>query len=138
MNQTAIFWPMIAQVALVYGVYGLISIRRRAAVRSGEAKASQFRENTVEPASSLYVKNNLTNQFELPVLFFAACLAVHGLGATTGFTLALAWLFVASRYVHAFVHVTTNRIRFRQPAFTLGYLLLGVLWATIAWRLIAG
>ena len=32
MNPTAIFWPMLAQVALVYGIYYLISKRRIEAV----------------------------------------------------------------------------------------------------------
>ena len=138
MNQTAIFWPMIAQVALTYGVYALISIRRKAAIRAGQASVSQFRENQNEPASSLFVRNNLANQFELPVLFFAACLTVHALGATGTATVAIAWLFVASRYVHAAIHVTTNRIRHRQPAFVVGYLALAAMWAIIAWRLAAG
>lgn len=138
MNQTAIFWPMIAQVALIYGVYALISIRRKAAIRAGQASVSQFRENQNEPASSLFVRNNLANQFELPVLFFAACLTVHALGATTMATLALAWAFVASRYIHAAIHITTNRIRYRQPAFVVGYVTLAAIWAIIAWRLITG
>lgn len=138
MNQAAIFWPMIAQVALTYGVYALISIRRKAAVRAGQASVSQFRENQNEPASSLFVRNNLANQFELPVLFYAGCLTVHALGATTAATLALAWVFVVSRYVHAAVHVTTNRIRHRQPAFVVGYVALAAIWAIIVWRLAAG
>ena len=138
MNQTAIFWPMIAQVALIYGVYALISIRRKAAIRAGQASVSQFRENQNEPASSLFVRNNLANQFELPVLFFAACLTVHALGATTMATVALAWVFVASRYIHAAIHVTSNRIRYRQPAFVVGYVTLAAIWAIIVWRLAAG
>jgi hypothetical protein len=137
-NQTAIFWPMIAQVALIYGVYALISIRRKAAIRVGQASVSQFRENQNEPASSLFVRNNLANQFELPVLFFAACLTVHALGATTMATVALAWVFVASRYIHAAIHITTNRIRYRQPAFVVGYVALAAIWAIIVWRLTTG
>ena len=39
MNQTAIFWPMLTHVALVYAVYALISRRRIAAVKAGDDKA---------------------------------------------------------------------------------------------------
>lgn len=138
MNQTAIFWPMIAQVALIYGVYVLIGARRKAAVRTGQASVSQFRENQNEPPSSLFVRNNLANQFELPVLFFAACLTVHAIQATTTTTVILACIFVLSRYVHAAIHVTTNRIRYRQPTFVVGYLALAAIWAIIAWRLATG
>lgn len=132
MNQTAIFWPMILQVVLIYGVYGLISVRRRAAVRAGSVKISQFRENQNEPLESLFVRNNLANQFELPVLFFAVCLAIHATAGTSYLTVTLAWFFVLSRFVHAYIHVTSNRVRYRQPAFTFGYLVLLALWIVFA------
>lgn len=132
MNQTAIFWPMIAHVALVFGIYFLIFLRRKAAVQSGSARISQFRENTDEPAESLFVRNNLANQFELPVLFHVVCLALYAVGAAGLFAVVLAWLFVVSRYIHAFIHVTSNRIRYRQPAFSAGFLVLALMWAWLA------
>jgi hypothetical protein len=136
MNQTAIFWPMLAQVLLVYGVYVLIFFRRRQAIRAGSVKVSQFRENRDEPPESLFARNNLTNQFELPVLFYAACLGLFVTGGAGTLALTLAWLFVASRYVHAYIHTTSNRIRFRQPAFTAGYLALGLMWIWFALHLL--
>jgi hypothetical protein len=137
MNQTAIIWPMIAHVVLVYSIYVLIARRRRAAVRAGSAKPSQFRENVVEPPESQYVRNNLANQFELPVLFHSGCLALYVTGGAGLVAVILAWLFVASRYVHAVIHVTTNRIRHRQPVFSLGYLALGAMWLWLALHLLA-
>ena len=128
MSQTAIFWPMIMQTVLIYGVYILIGLRRRDALKAGSTKASQFRENLNEPPESLFVRNNLANQFELPVLFYAACLALHAVGGADPVAVVLAWLFVISRYVHAWIHVTTNRIRHRRPAFTAGFVLLALMW----------
>jgi hypothetical protein len=132
MDANAIFWPMIAHVALVYGVYALMALRRKRAVETGSAKISQFRENRDEPAESLFVRNNLANQFELPVLFHLCCLAIHASGGVGTVVVVLAWIFVVSRYVHAAVHVTTNRIRHRQPAFIAGFLSLGAMWAALA------
>ena len=136
MMQTAILWPMIAQVALVVILYALLGMRRSAAVKAGNAKVSQFRENLNEPAESLFARNSLANQFELPVLFYAVSLALHVTGGAGIWAVVLAWLFVASRYVHAFIHVTSNRIRFRQPAFTAGFAVLVVLWAMLAAHLL--
>ena len=136
MNQTAIFWPMLTHVALVYAVYALISRRRIAAVKAGSAQSSQFRENQIEPPESLFVRNNLTNQFELPVLFYAACLSLFVTGGVSAITVALAWLFALSRIVHAYVHVTSNRIRYRRPIFTLGYFLLAGMWIALVVALI--
>lgn len=128
MNQTLIFWPMMAQVLLVYIVYGVVSRKRIAAVREGRAKAAQFRDNIDEPPESLWARNNLANQFELPTLFHVVCLALFVTGGVTMLTLILAWLFVASRYIHSWVHITTNRLRHRRPIFLLGYMILGAIW----------
>lgn len=132
MNQTAILWPMILQVALIYAIYFLMFLRRKAAVQAGSVKVSDFRENRNEPPESLFVRNSLANQFELPVLFFAVCLALYVTNGASVVTVALAWVFAISRVVHAAIHVTSNRIRYRQPAFTLGFLVLLALWALFA------
>jgi hypothetical protein len=132
MNQTAILWPMIGHVALVFAVYVLLGMRRRQAVLAGEAKISGFRENQNEPPTSLFARNNLENQFELPVLFHAVCLALAVAGAVSALAVMLAWAFVASRVVHTVIHVTSNRIRFRQPAFLAGFVLLGGMWLLLA------
>lgn len=132
MNQTAIFWPMLAHVALIYGVYFLISRRRIQAISAGSAKAAQFRENQVEPSESLFVRNNLANQFELPMLFYPLCVSLYVTDGVNLFTVILAWLFVASRYIHAWIHTTTNRIRHRRPSFIIGWLVMGVLWCALA------
>ncbi|RVA86406.1 hypothetical protein EN925_24555, partial [Mesorhizobium sp. M7A.F.Ca.US.006.04.2.1] len=70
MNQTTIFWPVLAHVLLIYIVYCILGRRRYGAIRSGEAKPAQFKVRSTEPASSVTVAANLTNQFELPVLFY--------------------------------------------------------------------
>ena len=135
MTQTAILWPMIAHVALVYAVYVLLGLRRRQAVMAGEAKISAFRENQNEPPLSLFARSNLENQFELPMLFHVACLALFVSGAVGMVAVALAWLFIASRVVHTIIHVSSNRIRYRQPAFLAGFLLLGGMWVLLAIQL---
>ena len=137
MDQTAIFWPMIAHVALVYAVYGLMFLRRRQAVAAGSVRVSQFRENQSEPPESLFVRNNLVNQFELPVLFHACCLALYAADGAGTVAVVLAWIFILSRYVHAFIHVTSNRIRYRQPAFSVGFAVLGLMWALLAFHLVS-
>ena len=132
MNQTAIFWPMIMQTVLIYGIYALMAVRRRNAVKAGSTTVSQFRENRNEPPESLFVRNNLANQFELPTRFYAACLGLYAVTAADLVAVVLAWLFVISRYVHAWIHVTSNRIRYRQPAFTAGFVILALMWLWLA------
>lgn len=135
MSPTAIFWPMLAHVLLVYIVYLMLAVRRRATVSSGEARPAQFKLRGSEPESSATVSNNLMNQFELPVLFHMLCLALFVTGGVSVVTVTLAWLFIALRYVHAWVHLTSNRLRLRSPVFRLGAAVLGVAWIWFALHL---
>ncbi|RWB09029.1 MAG: hypothetical protein EOQ39_03780 [Mesorhizobium sp.] len=130
MNQTTIFWPVLAHVLLIYIVYCVLGRRRYGAIRSGEAKAGQFKLRSAEPASSVTVAANLTNQFELPVLFYVLCLTLHLTNGVNYLTLSLMWVFVASRYFHAWIHLTSNNLLLRSRSFFVSavILLLGWIW----------
>lgn len=133
MNQTTIFWPMLAHVLLIYIVYGVLGRRRYVAIKSGEAKVSQYKARSTEPASCVSVASNLSNQFELPVLFYALCLTLHVTDGVNYLTLALMWIFVASRYFHAWVHLTSNNLLLRSRSFFVGavIILLGWIWLAL-------
>ena len=136
MSNTAIFWPLIVQTALIYTIYVIMSRRRLAAVKRGEVDASAFRVPQVEPESSSTVVRNLVNQFELPFLFYVVCVVLYMVNGVNDATIVLAWAFVASRIAHSWVHITTNRVRQRRPLFIVGFLINGALWLWLAWKLI--
>lgn len=125
---TVMIWPMFAHAMLVFGLYFLLSRKRMGAIRAGRVQAEHFKENREEPLDSLLVHNNIKNQFELPVLFHVVCLALYVTTADNVVTAALGWAFVASRYVHSYVHITSNRLRHRRPIFIVGFFLLIALW----------
>lgn len=132
LSTNATLWPMIAHAALVFILYGLLSRKRVAAVRNGSAEAAQFRENREEPLASLLVHNNLKNQFELPILFYAASLALDASTADNIGTVILAWIFVIARYVHSYVHITSNRLRHRRPVWMVSFFALAAMWIWLA------
>ena len=136
MNQTTIFWPVLAQVLLVYIVYVVMGRRRFVAVKSGEAKVGQFKTRSTEPVSSVTVAANLCNQFELPVLFYVLCLTLHVTNGVNYLTLALMWIFVLTRYFHAWVHLTSNNLRLRSRSFFLGATVLALAWIWFALHLL--
>lgn len=131
MNQTLIFWPVIAQVLLTCVAYLVMSKRRIAAVKAGEARARDFRVPK-DPETSATAARNVVNQFELPVLFYVVCLAFHQVGAVDWIALALAWAFVAARIVHAYVHMTSNVVMLRRRLFIVGFAFVALLWAWFA------
>jgi hypothetical protein len=87
------------------------------------------------PEGEHRVANAVDNQFQLPVLFYAGCLLALWFGATL-LELLLAWAFVVTRYVHAYIHVTHNHVLRRFWAFFIGLLILCGLWLDLAVRLV--
>lgn len=132
MNQIAIFWPMLAQVLLIYVVYLVLGKRRFGPLIAGTVKPRAFINRGDEPTGSATASNNLMNQFELPVLFFVLCLSLYVTNAVNYLSLTLAWLFVVSRSVHAVVHLTHNKVGLRSALFATGYGILGISWILFA------
>lgn len=129
---TAMFWPMIAHAFLVFILYALLLHRRKNNTLTSKDAVAKYREKGEEGQASYLVNKNIANQFELPVLFHAICLLLYITDADNVVTVVLAWLFVISRYAHSYVHVTSNRLRYRAPLFGIGFALLVCLWAWLA------
>ena len=51
---------------------------------------------------------------------------------------ALAWLFVVLRIVHAAIHVTDNNVSLRGPAYILGVIVLAIMWANYMFDIVVG
>ena len=135
MASTAILWPLVLQTALIYIVYVLVSIKRKESVAAGEAKATDFRVPQTEAERSAVAIRNLSNQFELPVLFYVVCILFHITSGADIVVVVMAWTFVLSRFAHAYVHLSSNRIRHRRPLFIVGYAANAVLWIWFAIKL---
>src|SRR5262245_17490847 len=72
------------------------------------------------PDNEKRVSNAFDNQFQLPVLFYVG----GGISLVFGpiwFEVVVAWLFVATRVVHASVFAVTNNVNHRFLAYTAGY-----------------
>ena len=126
--------PMIAMAALTFGVGALLFFIRVRAVRSGAVKMKYFRTYNEGSSTELELKasQHFSNLFEIPVLFYAACLLgmilpVQGPGIT-----AAAWVFFAARVAHAIAHIGPNRIFPRMLSFFTGVFAAMAMWAMIA------
>ncbi len=129
---TAMFWPMIAHVFLVFALYALLLVRRQKYTFVDRDAVMRYKDSGEEARESRLVNRNIANQFELPVLFHIACLLLYITDADNIVTVVLAWIFVLTRYGHSFVHVTSNSLRYRAPLFGLGFAVLVALWGWLA------
>jgi hypothetical protein len=130
----AIFWPMAAQVAIVAAVWVRLGF-----VRIGEMKAKRIHPQAVATTRSasqvledVGTADNFRNLFEVPVLFFAVCLALAITDLVSPLQVALAWVFVAMRAVHSFIHTTYNKVMHRFMAFLVSTLCVFAMWIVFA------
>ena len=126
-----------AQVLLTLGILVWMGFERVPRVARGEIAVKDIAvERQGYPLRARLLSNNFDNQFQLPVLFYVAALLLLWSGGAGWVELVLAWLFVALRYGHAAVHVTTNRVYRRFFIYTAGLVVLAVLWVWLVVRLI--
>jgi hypothetical protein len=133
-NQVAILYPVFVQVLLTVVVYFLLLSARGRALRAagrqrGSGDIAMGRYPWPEDAEKR--AHNQRNQFELPVLFYAVTGFALVLGAADVTMVALAWAFVASRVVHAAIHIGPNKVRWRGPVFILGFLIVTAMWVKL-------
>jgi hypothetical protein len=120
---------MAAHVALSAFLYVLLTIARAPAVWGVGRRpdgSNPFAE--LEPRISA----NLSNQFEWPLFFYAACLLLIAQHAFDARQLVLAWIFVAGRVVHSGVQVFTRNIRLRGLVFTINFVAVLGMWICLA------
>jgi hypothetical protein len=96
--------PMAAHVALSAFLYVALTVARAPAVWGiGRLADDGNPFAKFEPRISA----NLSNQFEWPLFFHAACVLLLLQSGTNRLALALAWIFVAGRVVHSLVQILT-------------------------------
>lgn len=121
---------MFAMVMLTFGVGLIAFITRVKAVKSGKAKAGHFLlMNAKEyPESVIKTTRNFNLQFEIPVLFYIAGALFTALQLTDSVAIFLAWSFVIARVIHAFIHITYNRLLHRILSYWSAVLVAMGLW----------
>jgi hypothetical protein len=129
---TAILWPVFLQAFATIGLYVAMSRVRVAAVKAGKVDAKAFKYMEGEPEETRNYTRALANQFESPVLFYAACLIAYVTGTANIAVLALAWGYALAKLAHMVVHATSNRLRYRRPAFIAAFGFLVLLWVALA------
>ncbi|MFZ4607736.1 MAG: MAPEG family protein [Caulobacter sp.] len=134
MTQDSIFLPFLALGAMTFTVLALIPLRRFQAAAAGQVKPGDFAlgESANVPGHVALPNRNYMNLLELPVLFYAVCLALYVTGTVAAVPLALAWAYVGLRGAHSLVHLTTNAVMVRLTFFALSNAVLIALWVVFA------
>lgn len=140
MKQELILYPALFMALLTLGIGIALYRMRYLAVVQGDLNPAYFLYNRGAklPDYLARVEQNYSNQFELPVLLYAAVLLLYVSHSATIVQLGLLWGFVISRVVHSLIHIRMNRLLWRRNSFTVGFLMLLASWALLLIQLMAG
>jgi|SRR5688572_1191767 hypothetical protein len=136
MSFQAMLMPVFALVALTFALLFWMQILRLRAIRKGQVPAHSvaLREPNW-PARLTQISNAYHNQLETPLLFYVLILLAIITETADSILFILSWLFVGSRYAHAYIHLTSNRLPARASVFLVGAIGLALMWIIVAARL---
>ena len=121
MSPNLLLWPLTVHVLLTLVLFIWLSVVKARARRAGlvDLEVAAL-DNDAWPIEVRKVANNIRNQFQVPVLFYVVVFALIELSAVNLPAVVLAWLFVGSRFFHAYVHTTINVVPIRRGIFSFG------------------
>jgi hypothetical protein len=126
-------YPMAAMVLLTFIVLIAMFRSRVAAVKSGEVNAGFYKtyQEGSEPRRVAQFSRHLVNMFESPTLFYAACVVGIVIGQNASALIVLAWIYVALRAMHAYIHTGKNSLPPRIRAYFSSWLVLLGMWGVL-------
>jgi hypothetical protein len=139
MTIQAVLLPLFVEVTLTFVLLFWTGYLRTNALNTGAVATRDIalREPSW-PVRTAQVGNAYQNQLELPVLFYVLTILAWITRHADYLFVIMAWVFVALRLVHAYIHVTENDVRRRGLMFGLGAVVLALMWAIFMFRLLLG
>ena len=138
-DPSAILYPVFAMFALVLGVLARMQVVRFGAVGRGEMDGRYYRtyQGGEEPVAMRLVTRHFINLFEMPTLFYVVVVVAYVSHQVDIWMVGSAWTYVAARYAHSFVHLTSNDVMTRFRLYLGSCAVLAVMWISLLWRLVA-
>jgi hypothetical protein len=139
MSLQAVLLPLFVEVILTFALMLRMGALRDADYRSGAIKHADIALRQPKwPARTAQTAYSFSNQFELPVLFYVLTI-LEWVTRHAGYVfVVLAWIFVISRVLQAYIHVTSNNVTWRGRFYIVGALVLMVMWAIYIVEVLTG
>jgi hypothetical protein len=129
--------PVLVQIALTFALLFWSGYVRVGLTRRGEVKIRDIALRQANwPEQSTKISNSFHNQLELPILFYVLVAFALLTRKADLLFVVLSWIFVLSRLLHAYIHVTTNRVSRRFLMYTVGSATLLLMWVIFAIRIL--
>jgi hypothetical protein len=139
MSLQAVLLPLFVEVILTFVLMLQMGALRRADYSSGAVKADDIALREPRwPQRTTQAANAFSNQFELPVLFYVLTILAWVTRHAGIVFVVLAWIFVICRVLQAYVHVTSNVVRYRGLFYSIGAVVLMIMWALYIIEVLTG
>ncbi len=137
-------------LSILYPVIGMVFLTMLVATRMYTHRVSFMKKNRIHPQkvqtraqaldqlTDTRASDNFLNLFEMPVLFYLACITLYVTNSVSFLLVVLAWVYVALRIVHSIIHCSYNTVMHRFMAFMSSTIVLFAIWILIALQLVFG
>jgi len=130
--------PVFALVFLTFIVWIRMYYVRFSEIKKSSLSIKDLRPDNIRniPPRFVFSGDNFRNLCELPILFYVAALLIIVFSLADTAFIALAWVFVISRYIHSFIHTTYNNVKHRFLVYVFGAIVLWIIWIKLFWIIV--
>lgn len=129
--------PVFVQVALTFALLFWMGNARKGCLARGEAKMRDIAlGQSAWPDKPQQISNCFDNQFQVPTLFYVLVILAWITKFADLLFVVMSWIFVLSRFAHAYVHTSSNHVPTRFMAYAVGVFVLLLMWVIFAVRIL--
>jgi hypothetical protein len=129
--------PVFVQVALTFGLLTWMATVRTASIKRGEIKIRDIAlRQPAWSAQATQISNCYDSQFQIPLLFYVLVILAWITRQADLIFVVMAWIFVLSRFAHAYIHTTSNHVPTRFNFFAVGVIVLLIMWIIFVVRIL--
>jgi len=129
MSVQAILLPLFVEVILTFVLFFTLAPLRTRDFATGAVRPQDIALREPKwPQRTTQFGYAFSNQFEFPVLFYVLTILEYVTHLAGIVFVALAWVFVLFRILHAYIHVTSNIVRLRGTLFAIAAVVLAIMW----------
>lgn len=131
--QLQLVLPLFAMAFLTLSLLFVLGFKRYMAAKKHLVDPSYYKlyRGDGEPDEIHKIARNVSNLFEVPILFYVAVVLALLLKAESALLIYSAWLFAALRFLHSFIHCNSNKVINRFKVYALSCFVLLIFWITL-------
>lgn len=126
-----IILPVFLQISLTFGILFVLGYLRFRSVGQKKVHPRDYVLMTGQEQWPVMVQRlgrSFHNQLEVPLLFYVLALMILVTGTESSLLLNMSWIYVALRYVHAFIHIVYNQVMHRFLVYIISCMVLLAMW----------